>query len=227
MNSTPSNKQLIIALMAVLTKYKFTLLLFVLIVLHLVGLIGMANDRFFDFFASLSWLNLILTFVLFILSYEKIDNKLWGFFVLCFFTGMTFEWIGVHTGIVFGEYTYGHHLGWKVFGVPVTIGLNWILLTVSSANIAHSFLKNTFLKACFGAFLMVFLDYFIEQVAQILDFWQWKDEQIPIFNYITWFVIGFVLQFIYFKLNAFKANLFSHFLFIVLTLFFIIINLIL
>lgn len=213
--------------MVAFTSLKLYLLSFVLVVFHLVGLFGMSNDNTFAFFASLSWLNLLLTFVLFLISYEKIPSKLVLFFLLCFFTGMGFEWIGVHSGLVFGEYSYGTNLGWKLFGVPVTIGLNWVILTVSSANVAAYTTKNTNLRPFLGACLMVVLDFFIEQLAPNLDFWYWQSGDIPLYNYITWFFIGLGLQWIYFKFKVFRHNFFSLILFIVLMFFFVILNVIL
>lgn len=203
---------------------KLQILTFVLVVFHTVGLYFMCQADSFDFFSSLSGWNLVLTFILFLLSFDKITNKLIYFFILCFTVGMTFEWIGVHTGYVFGTYRYGNNLGIKLFGVPLTIGINWIILTISSANISHYFIKNLFLSAFFGASLMVLLDYLIEHIAPTLGFWYWQNNVIPIYNYVTWFVIGFILQVIYFKYKLFLHNIFTVVLFLVLTIFFSILN---
>ena len=50
--------------------------------------------------------------------------------LLIFLIGMFSEFIGVNYGVIFGEYIYGNNLGFKLFGVPFLIGLNWVILTV-------------------------------------------------------------------------------------------------
>ena len=46
-----------------------------------------------------------------------------------FLIGMIAEILGVNFGIIFGEYEYLDNLGIKIFGVPIIIGVQWILLT--------------------------------------------------------------------------------------------------
>jgi putative membrane protein len=64
----------------------------------------------------------------------------------------------------------------------------------------------------------------MEPVAISSDFWSWTDGYIPIYNYVCWFIVGLFLQLIYhfFKLN--EANKVNDALFIIMTLFFIILN---
>ena len=46
----------------------------------------------------------------------------------------------------------------------------------------------------FGAALMVALDFFIEPVAPVFDYWHWNAGFAPLRNYIDWFVVSLVLQ---------------------------------
>lgn len=204
--------------------FKVPILSFILIVFHLVGLYFISQPQSFEYFASLSGWNLYLTFLLFLLSFSKIEVKLIYFFILCFVVGMSFEWLGVHTGIVFGDYKYGNNLGVKLFDVPIAIGINWIILTVSSANIAHLLFNNSLLKAFTGTSIMVGLDFLIEQIAPKLDFWYWENNTIPTYNYITWFGVGFFLQLVYFRYKLVETNIFTLVLFITLVVFFMVLN---
>jgi putative membrane protein len=36
--------------------------------------------------------------------------------------------LGVHTGILFGNYKYGNALGLKLNDVPILIGINWFIV---------------------------------------------------------------------------------------------------
>ncbi|MEM6829459.1 MAG: carotenoid biosynthesis protein, partial [Bacteroidota bacterium] len=52
-------------------------------------------------------------------------------------------------------------------------------------------------KSIIGAALMVFLDFFIEPSAPTFDFWYWAIGHPPLINYISWFIISFVMHLIY------------------------------
>jgi putative membrane protein len=108
--------------------------------------------------------------------------------VLSFFV----EVLGVKTELIFGSYYYGGSFGYKLFSVPLLIGLNWAMLLYITAQFSK--FKNRMINALFGAFLMVFLDYFMEQNASKFDFWHWKEGIIPIQNYVAWFFISFILN---------------------------------
>lgn len=100
------------------------------------------------------------------------------------------EVIGVNTGLLFGDYSYSNLLGFKLFGVPVTIGLTWLLVTLSAWHIV-AFNKNTttLQKFLLGGVLVVMFDLILEQFATAYGLWAWKGD-IPLYNYICWFVIG-------------------------------------
>lgn len=52
-------------------------------------------------------------------------------------------------------------------------------------------------RATTGAVLMVFLDFFMETSAPIFDFWIWDIGYAPLQNYIAWFGVALLLQFIF------------------------------
>jgi len=115
---------------------------------------------------------------------------------LIYVLGMVVELIGVNTGLLFGEYKYGENLGIKFYGVPLLIGINWIVLTFLTATFSNRCIKNGWLAPLFGAFLMVALDFFIEPVAPRFDFWHWQSGYAPLRNFIDWFIVSLVLQLI-------------------------------
>ena len=75
-------------------------------------------------------------------------------------------------------------------GVPITMGCNWFILSYGSAGVAESIVKNPLLQIVVAAGLMTGVDVLIEPVATQLDFWQWKGCQIPIQNYVMWFIVS-------------------------------------
>lgn len=137
---------------------------------------------------------------------------------------MTVEWIGVHTGFLFGDYHYGSVLGPKVAGVPLIIGVNWAMLSVVSAALLSSLKLAFWLEVILAAILMVFLDFLMEPVAVKLGFWYWKGGLIPSFNYVCWFLIAGLLQFVYRKWRLNETNNVAVALFIYMTIFFTFLN---
>ena len=108
--------------------------------------------------------------------------------------GMLAEIIGTKTGILFGNYSYGNNLGPKIIGVPPLIGINWIVLTFLTATIARRVIHFKWLSIICGALLMVGLDFFIEPIAPIFDFWSWDEGFAPLKNFIHWFIVSLLMQ---------------------------------
>jgi putative membrane protein len=139
-------------------------------------------------------------------------------------SGLVVEWIGVHTGWLFGDYAYGMNLGPKLIGVPYVIGLNWAMLVMCSASLVQGWKVHVVFKAIAAAGLMTFLDFLMEPVAIKSDFWHWNSPEIPIFNYVCWFLISFVLLAFYFSFGEVKSNKVMNRLFAILLIFFATLN---
>ncbi|MEM0542586.1 carotenoid biosynthesis protein [Flavobacterium sp. j3] len=184
-----------------LKKYKFSISIMLLIAFYVSGLIGiLSNSQTIDFL-SLTPLNLIVNMALLLVNHENGNLKQWFIFLFIGVMGFLVELVGVNTGVIFGEYTYGETLGWKFVETPLIIGVNWIMLTYAVVYTVGNRVNNTILKALICATILVALDFLIEPVAIAYDFWTWKNISIPIKNYIAWFCIGFVFCYVlsYFK----------------------------
>jgi len=114
--------------------------------------------------------------------------------MLIYLIGMGVEIVGVKTGLLFGAYQYGENLGPKLFGVPALIGINWVVLTFLTATICKRFIRHQWLAPICGAVLMVALDFFIEPVAPVFDFWHWDAGRAPLRNFVDWFLVSLLLQ---------------------------------
>jgi len=203
-------------------KTKYALLLGIIVLFHTVGLIGlMGDDR--AYFLSLSPLNLLLAMSCLLLSIRK--N---AFLQVEIFTvgliGFAVELIGIHTHFLFGDYTYGPNLGWKLWGVPLIIAVNWAMLSFCSVACVLHLKIPDYAKALLSAALMTGLDFLIEPVAVEGGFWAWKNDVIPVFNYVCWFAIAFPLHLFLLKRRTVEQNPVSIGLFIVMVVFFGILN---
>jgi putative membrane protein len=134
---------------------------------------------------------------------------------------MVVELIGVHTGYLFGDYHYDNNLGLKIYEVPLVIGLNWGLLTSVSASLIHRFFTNEIVKILTGALIMTFFDVLMEPVAVKSGFWTWNKGEIPLYNYVCWFLVSILLQGVFIKLKLSETNKVNNVLFISMFVFFI------
>ena len=203
---------------------KELLIMFVLIVLYTVGIVGFCIPELKETMLPISGTILYLTTIGVVLSSRDIlKNLLFLFIAFCI--GFSAEVIGVKTGILFGDYSYGTNLGYKFSGVPIVIGLLWGVLAVGSASCVAQFpiLKK---QAPFvAALLMLGVDYIMEPVAIASDFWSWNGAAIPIWNYICWFGIAWILQIILKRGLFLESNKVFNLVFLLITLFFSLLNL--
>lgn len=133
------------------------------------------------------------------------------------------EMIGVHTGSIFGRYVYGPTLGPKLLGVPLVIGLNWVLVVLAANAIARTAAPHPVAAAMTAGALTVIFDFPLEIAAMRLDYWQWIDPPVPIRNYIAWFIIAAIAAFAYNHLKIERPGRIAVHYLIVQFLFFIII----
>tara|TARA_S200000501_G_scaffold248148_1_gene232460 strand:- start:2688 stop:3320 length:633 start_codon:yes stop_codon:yes gene_type:complete len=172
--------------------------IFLIWLVHISGLLGMLFYDL-DFFASFTSINLFLMSIILFLNI-KIKSKYHVLSILLIFLiGMITEILGVNYGLIFGDYEYGNNLGFKLFGVPFLIGVNWIILTAISANISALITKNKniVLTVIIGALLMLAMDFVMEPIAPKLDLWKFNNLIVPTSNYIGWLIIGLFTQTIY------------------------------
>lgn len=199
----------------------FPLALGVLVIFHLVGFWGLQFSSDPGYFQALTPLNLLLTSVL-LFSFHREWNKPFLLFMLVVpVIGFFAELVGIHTGLIFGDYEYGAALGVKLWQVPLLIGLNWLILIYVTGQIANYAGGSIWIKSFVGAQLMVLLDIFLEPVAVKYDFWHWSGNIIPVSNYLGWFGLSFLLQYYYHRIPIYKQNPISVYVYAIQLFFFV------
>ena len=190
---------------------------------HICGMIGISYGNK-EFFLAFTPINLFISFVLLFINQLQLEKSELNAALIIFFIGMISEILGVNYGLIFGDYVYLDNLGFKVLGVPVLIGVNWIILTFITGSMSGYVIKNKHIAALTGAILMILLDLIIEPVAPLLGFWIFDLPTVPLQNYIGWFVIGLTTQYIYHFNIERKEYLFSINLLLVNAIFFAFLN---
>lgn len=168
-------------------------------VLYLVGILGFSIPVTRSLMADWSHITtpliLALTAAFVVWQQPEKDQYFWIFSAIAFAVGMLVEWIGINTGFPFGSYQYVYGLGPKLAGVPIIIGVNWLLLILTSRALAASFgaVDNT--VPIITAGFMVFIDFFLEIVAVKMGWWHWYGKPVPMSNYLAWFVVSLILAY--------------------------------
>jgi putative membrane protein len=210
---------------------------FIALLFHVSGFLGMLTS-YKTWFIANTPSNLLIMFGLIVWTHPGKNPAFFTFLFIAFATGMITEIIGVNTGLLFGRYAYGNTLGKGLISVPWLIGINWFTImyccgiilshlqswffsrlpvaeaVVSSRSKFFSFIID-------GAMLATIFDFLLEPVAVKLGYWRWlPNGDIPLTNYLSWFLIS-TLMLTVFKLLSFpKRNQFAVHLLIIESLFF-------
>jgi putative membrane protein len=106
------------------------------------------------------------------------------------------EAVGVNTGLIFGDYQYGVVLGVDFLSTPLVIGALWYLV-ISGGGVVFSRFDSKLIQVLMISIFAVILDIFIEPVAISLGYWSWASGEVPIQNYVGWFITAVLLSAMY------------------------------
>ncbi len=211
--------------------HKWLVAFFIACLFHWFGFWGMRNNQ--EFFFKNTPLNLYICFILILFTQNGVSNKFLRWIALAFGIGFFSEVVGVNSGLLFGSYHYGSRMGLTFWGVPITIGCNWIVVSYCSACITSllffQFKKNnshSIAEKCLfsigTASIATFFDYCIEPGATFLEFWTWHTApHIPVYNYVCWFACSFLLAWFFYKWLGLQKNWFAIGLLFLQAIFFI------
>jgi putative membrane protein len=215
--------------------------LFIALLFHTAGIIGILFTQYKDWFIQNTPVNLLLMAALLILTQPQKNWQFFLFMFVTFATGILTEIIGTNTSLLFGNYTYGTVLGTKIFGVPLIIGINWFIV-IYCTGVVTQFYENRMLKridakgitinmrmqvisfVTDAALLTVFFDWLMEPVAMKLGYWKWENDNIPFYNYLCWLMISALLLALFRRLGFRRHNIFAVHLFIIQLLFFLVLR---
>lgn len=157
------------------------------------GVIGLNASFSRELFVALIPFNLLVTSLILFLFHRPWNVT----FALILFsiglTGWMAEWFGTSTGLLFGNYQYGNALGFKVLETPILIGLNWVLLSYTVWNMLTFYRLRFAVRIIMAIVVMVTLDIFIEPVAMDTEMWSWKNDTVPLQNYIGWAGVSLIV----------------------------------
>ncbi|MFD2785732.1 carotenoid biosynthesis protein [Hymenobacter rubripertinctus] len=192
----------------------------VLLLFHVTGFAGLAFSKDPSFFLRFMPVTMLLTLGLLLAFQPQRTAAFWSFCVVTMLAGFFVEVVGIRTNLLFGQYAYGSALGVKWLGVPLLIGVNWLIVTYTTGILARYLPLPNFVRALVAAVLMVGLDICIEPVAIRYDFWHWQYDVIPLLNFKGWFAVSLILQVYFNRVEFSKRNPLAPFVYLVQLLFF-------
>lgn len=198
---------------------------FFLVIIYLVGLVGISVNSLRPMYVFLTPVTLIISAMVLLAFHEPWSKKFILSLVIIYLGGFFVELLGTNTGAVFGSYEYHDTLGLRLFDVPLIIGINWLLVVYSAYYITGYLVKNKYLRLLSGGVLILIFDFVLEPVAMKLDMWSWSGDEVPVQNYLAWFVIGVVFMSLFTTLRIRIKNKVAGYLYFIMLLFFGILNL--
>lgn len=190
------------------TRREQALLILVIIIFHIVGLIGFAVPTMRPLFLQIVPWHILLMLIVIVCSHRPMEGKFILFSLLIFISSIIVEWLGVHKGWIFGNYTYGQTLGIKADEIPLIIGVNWFLLIYSAGVLMQrTRIRSILIRVIVGAIILVLLDLIIEPVAQHFNYWHWTNNIVPLKNYLDWFLVSGVMLFVFEKFGFRKQGI--------------------
>lgn len=146
------------------------------------------------FFFSITPVSILLVVAALFLHHQKWNRSTIVVFSIIAVGSYLLEVAGVATGTIFGNYHYGPTLGFRLFDVPLLIGLNWVYLIYASQAIMIRITRNLYVRIVGGASLMVAYDAVIECAAPSMQMWRFECFYPPIQNFIVWFLASLVFH---------------------------------
>ncbi len=220
---------------------KFHIATTIAVVFHVIGLLGLL---FFDkaFFIAATPYNLLLSFILLIWTQRDKNKSFFIFLLMTVFIGLAVELIGIKTGLLFGDYTYGKTLGFSIKNLPLLIGINWFIIIYCCGVSIHTLLMKAINRIALdtgkspmvikalsviidGAILALLFDWLMEPIAVKLNYWKWNGNgTIPMKNYICWFAISLLLLTVFNFSKFNKQNYFAINLLLIQVMFFLLLR---
>lgn len=162
-----------------------------IIIYYAIGLIGLSIPFTARYFIYLTPLSILIN--LFLILYFNINwsARLVVSGLLIYILSMTAEITGVNTGAIFGSYTYENSiLGPRLLNTPVIIGINWFILIYCTYILINKFKFSLVIKILMGGLIMLIFDILLEPVAGKMLMWNWLSSEIPLLNYVVWFILS-------------------------------------
>ena len=116
--------------------------------------------------------------------------------------GFAAEVVGVHTGAPFGRYRYLGGLGHELAGVPVAVGLAWVMMAWPATCVAVRVSARRSSQVVIAAIALAGWDVFLDPQMVDAHHWRWLGttahlpgiDDVPLSNFGGWLLVALVLM---------------------------------
>jgi putative membrane protein len=116
--------------------------------------------------------------------------------------GLGVEVLGISTGLPFSGYSYGPSLTPQLLDVPIVVPLAWAMMAYPALLIGRKLATSKPAQVAIGAFALSGWDLFLDPQMVGEGYWRWHNPDpalpgvpdVPIANYLGWFVAAAVLM---------------------------------
>ncbi|WP_084265296.1 carotenoid biosynthesis protein [Actinomadura macra] len=122
-----------------------------------------------------------------------------GAFGAAVLVGYTAEWVGVRTGVPFGDYSYTSLLWPQLGGVPVIVALAWGGMGLAAHSVATAIVpQGGPVRWAVGAVALTAWDLFLDPQMLRLGLWTWADggpyRDVPVGNFAGWLGVSLLVM---------------------------------
>lgn len=115
--------------------------------------------------------------------------------------GFVAELVGSHNAVPFGRYRYADTLGPHLGGVPLVIGLGWLMMAWPATLVARRLVGSTPARIVVGAWALAAWDLFLDPQMVDAGHWTWADPTphlpgvptVPLTNIAGWLLLSLVV----------------------------------
>ncbi|MEU0518186.1 carotenoid biosynthesis protein [Streptosporangium sp. NPDC006007] len=113
--------------------------------------------------------------------------------------GYAAEWVGIRTGLPFGEYGYTDVLWPQLGGVPVIVAMAWGGMGLAAhATASAAAPGGRAARIVLGALALTAWDLFLDPQMMRLGLWSWEENGpyrgVPISNFVGWLVVSLLVM---------------------------------
>jgi uncharacterized membrane protein len=116
--------------------------------------------------------------------------------------GLAVEAVGVASGWPFGRYGYAGTLGPQVAGVPLVIGLGWLMMAWPAYLVAVRLVAGRAARVLLAGWALASWDLFLDPQLVAAGHWRWADPApalpgvgaVPLTNYAGWLLASVLLM---------------------------------
>jgi putative membrane protein len=141
--------------------------------------------------------------------------------------GTVYEILSLNYISFTGVHSFGSILGIKLLGVPIVMGFNWFLLVMGAGYFSRWIFDSILMRIVSASFFMILAYFIMDPVSHSLGLWQWRDFHLTLGNYGSRLILTLGMNIFFAVYMKGEENRFAPYYYLLTTLLFITLNIVL